>query len=123
LSKTIALRTIEGNFSVCLLHRAFLPEGGIAFFARTEDELSLVCRTECAPDCCIKRDDHWCMFKVEGILEFSLIGILAGLTSTLAKEGIPVFAMSTFLTDYFLVQEPYFDAAVSALLRAGYRIL
>ena len=51
-----------------------------------------------------------------------LIGILASLTSTLAEAGINLFAVSTYDTDYLLVQENNLDRAIQALARAGHRI-
>lgn len=70
---------------------------------RTADELSVLCAQErLPPDATAERD--WRAFKVEGPLDFALTGILARLTAPLAEAGIPVFAVSTYDTDYLLVR-------------------
>ena len=92
------------------------------FVGRTDEELSLVCLTEDVPACTIAREDGWRTFRIEGTLDFSLIGILAKLTGTLAQEGIGIFAVSTYNTDYILVREEQFEPALDALKKAGYDI-
>jgi hypothetical protein len=62
----------------------------------------------------------WAAIRVEGTLPFGLTGILAGLTKPLAAAGVGVFALSTYDTDYLLVKEDDFSAAVQALREAGH---
>ena len=93
------------------------------FIGRTDEELSLVCRTEDVPDHTQSREDGWRAFRVEGVLEFSLTGILSRLSGALAENGIPVFAVSTYNTDYILVKGENLDRAVSALTRDGCEVL
>jgi len=64
----------------------------------------------------------WRALKVEGPLDFSLTGILAGLSAALSNANISLFAISTFDTDYMLVREETLDAAIQALRGAGYRV-
>jgi uncharacterized protein len=92
-----------------------------AFFSvtRTAEELSVVCADADVPEG-VKRDGPWACFKVKGPLDFGLTGILASLTAPLAKDGIPVFALSTYDTDYLLVREDKRDAAAVSLLAAGF---
>lgn len=52
----------------------------------------------------------------------TLIGIVVALSKALADAGISIFAISTFDTDYILVHEPDFDAAVGALSDAGHTV-
>lgn len=120
------LTLLEGNFTV---HRA--PPGAeipamaltAPFFAimRTEEELSLV-----LPDSVKieseKSESGWACFKVEGPLEFELVGILAEISSALAEAGAPIFALSTFDTDYILVKREQVRAAYEALTSAGYQV-
>ncbi len=93
------------------------------FIGRTADELSLVCLTENAPVHTTARDDGWRCFRIQGMLDFSLVGILSGITGILAERGIAVFAASTYNTDYVLVKADCFDRATDALAEAGYTIL
>ncbi len=89
------------------------------FVGKTEDELSLVCRTEDTPARTASREDGWKGFRVEGVLDFSLVGILAELTRILAENKIAVFAVSTFDTDYLLVKAENFEKAARAFEEAG----
>ena len=90
------------------------------FLGRTDEELSLVCKTEDTPAGAIFRDDGWMGFRIQGELDFSLIGILSRLTAVLAAEKIGIFAVSTFNTDYVLVRKEHFNQAARALSDAGY---
>ncbi len=58
--------------------------------------------------------------KVEGPLDFSLTGVLASLAGPLARAGIPIFAISTFDTDYLLVKAANLEAAIAALESVGH---
>ena len=93
------------------------------FFAivRTFDELSIL-----LPETVEIQSDHfdsgWVCFKVEGPLEFSQVGIMSGLSKALADAQVPLFALSTFDTDYILVKRERVRAASDALLSAGYSL-
>ena len=93
------------------------------FIAKTDEELSLVCRTEDVPESTLEREDGWKGFRIQGVLDFSLIGILSKLSGILADEGIGIFAVSTYNTDYILVKEENFDRALSVLSQAGYEVV
>ena len=95
-------------------------EAEFYFIGRTDEELSLVCKTEDTPADTTERSDGWRAFRVRGVLDFSLVGILSRLSGILAENGIGIFAVSTFNTDYILVKEENFDRAMDALAAAGY---
>ena len=115
LNQTFTIHRLEPD--------AELPTSNYSFFAamRTDDELSLVLpdTVESESD---KSDPGWACFKVEGPLGFGLVGILAGISSTLADAEIPIFALSTFDTDYILVKREQVEAAKEALMSAGYQV-
>lgn len=90
------------------------------FIGKTDKELSLVCKTEDTPPKTTACEDGWKGFRIEGELDFSLIGILAKLSTILAEEKIGIFAVSTYNTDYILVKENQFDKAIRALKKNGY---
>ncbi len=92
------------------------------FIGRTDEELSLVCRTEDTPKCTTERDDGWKGFRIQGVLDFSLIGILSGISTALAEAKIGIFAISTYNTDYILVKKENFDRALHVLAEAGYKV-
>ena len=92
------------------------------FIGRTSDELSLVCRTVDTPAETLEREDGWRGFYIDGVLDFSLIGILSKISGVLAENGIGIFAVSTYNTDYILVKEENFTKALLALENAGYEV-
>ena len=70
----------------------------------------------------MEREDGWRGFRIEGVLDFSLVGILSKLSTILAENQIGIFAVSTFNTDYILVKEENFDRAMDVLAAAGYEV-
>ncbi len=90
------------------------------FVSKTDEELSLVCLTKDAPERTIERSDGWRGFRIEGTLDFSLVGILSKLSAILAENKIGIFAVSTFNTDYILVKAEDFERAMTVLAVAGY---
>ena len=92
------------------------------FIAKTDEELSLVCKTEDTPKNTVVRDDGWKGFRIQGVLDFSLIGILSKLSGILAEHKIGIFAVSTFNTDYILVKEENYERALNVLAAEGYTV-
>ncbi len=93
------------------------------FIGKTDEEISLVCRTEDTPQETVERDDGWRGFRISGVLDFSLIGILSKLSGILAEKKIGIFAVSTYNTDYILVKEENFEKALLALEEEGYTVV
>ena len=96
------------------------PDSEPLFIGRTSDEVSVVCPTDMVPDNTLERDDGWRAFRIAGQLEFSMVGVLAGISSVLADAGIPIFVVSTYDTDYILVKTGRFDETLHVLSEAGY---
>ena len=119
------LTVLAQDFSICKVNE-FSPkalQGDIWFAAQTDEELSLVCPIDHAPADAIERSDGWRAMRIDGVLDFSLVGILAGITAVLAGAQIGVFAVSTYNTDYILVKEADFSKALSLLTDAEYTVL
>ena len=89
---------------------------------KTDEESSLVCITSDVPPNVIQRDDGWRGFRIQGILDFSLIGILAKIASLLAENSISIFAISTYNTDYVLTKKENYQKALDILRHSGYEI-
>ena len=70
----------------------------------------------------VKADPGWALYKVAGPLDFALTGILQSITLPLAEAGIPLFAVSTYDTDYFLVRTKDADRAALVLKKAGHSV-
>lgn len=111
------LQIIDQDFSVCKVedYQGVDIHAPWVFTGSTDEEKSLVCPTEKVPANVISRDDGWRAFRIEGVLDFSLIGILAKISSVLAENQIGIFAISTFNTDYILTKKENFERAIKAL--------
>ena len=88
---------------------------------QTSDEISIVCQSKEVP-AGVKAKQNWRMIKIEGPLDFSLTGILASLAVPLANVKISIFAISTFDTDYILVQDKNLPKAIKVLTESGFTV-
>ncbi len=100
---------------------AWAMRGDFSSITRTDDELSIVCPESAVP-VGVRAERGWRALRVAGVLDFSLVGVLASLAVPLAGAGINLFAVSTFDTDYLLVREPDLARAVAALRGAGHEV-
>lgn len=118
------LKKINAEFSVCQVEDYSLVSlsSEYVFIGKTDEENSLVCMTDAVPENVIRRDDGWKTFCVQGVLDFSLIGILSKIAAVLADNGISIFAVSTYNTDYILIKKESYEKALAALGAAGYTI-
>ena len=119
------LEIIENELSVCKLAsvKDIDLDRDFYFIGKTDEEISLVCPTCDVPDNTTERDDGWRGFRIQGVLDFSLIGILSKLSGILANNDIGIFAVSTYNTDYILVKSENFEKAMNVLAAEGYRII
>ena len=119
------IKRIEDSFSVCKVEDYSLVnmDSQYCFIGKTEEENSLVCLTKAVPSNVTERDDGWKAFYIQGTLDFSLIGILSKISGILAENGIGIFAISTFNTDYVLTKKENYERALRVLGEAGYVIV
>lgn len=117
----LKLRLLKNSYNIYKLNpNQAVPEllfKSPHFFSvtKTDEELSVVCEssiiihnfTDCQKD--------FKALKVEGILDFSLSGILYRLAKPLKKAQISIFAISTYNTDYLLVRSDAINKAISVL--------
>lgn len=118
------IKKIHQDFSVCQVEDYSLVnlDSEYNFIGKTDEEKSLVCITSEVPANTIKRNDGWKAFRIQGILDFSLIGILAKIAAVLAEKGISIFAVSTYNTDYVLIKKENYQNGLEVLYAAGYKI-
>ena len=119
------IKKIDHNFSVCQVEDYSLVNlnSEYSFIGKTDEEKSLVCITDEVPANVIQRDDGWKAFRIQGVLDFSLIGILAKIAAALADNGISIFAVSTYNTDYVLMKKENYQKALNILQTTGYKIV
>lgn len=127
----LTLAALPGRYAVCRLPvDAPIPDwlpaeldkaAPLCSLTRTDDELSIVCPTDAVPDAVVCEQPFRAV-RVVGTLDFALVGVLNALTRPLADAGISVLALSTYDTDYLLVNAAQIDAAAAALRIAGHTI-
>ena len=119
------IKKIDYDFTVCKVKDYSLVDidGEYCFIGKTDEEKSLVCLTEQVPGNVTEREDGWKAFRIQGILDFSLIGILSKISTLLAENNIGIFVVSTYNTDYILVKKERFDEALMLLSDGGYQIV
>lgn len=119
------IKALKENFAVCQLADFSQVDfaSPFVFLAQTDQEKSLVCPEALVPDNVSKVDPSWRAFRIEGVLDFSLIGILAKISNILAENQISIFALSTYNTDYLLTKADQFERAIHLLATQGYEIL
>jgi hypothetical protein len=125
--RALKFSRMPGQFAVCRLPAdSAVPKWAwsrpFTSVTRTADELSIVCAVSCVPE------EHqpkspWVCFKLEGPFSFSEIGILVSVIGPLAEREVPIFAVSTFDTDYVLVGEENVEIALQVLRDAGHQLV
>ena len=124
-ARCLDLDLLPAPMAVCRLAAgAPVPDwatGELCSITHTAEELSIVCPAKRVPEG-VRSEGGWRCLKVRGPLAFEETGVLAALASPLAEEGVPIFALSTFDTDYLLVPTDQLAAAIGALGAAGHRL-
>lgn len=118
------IEPLSQEFSICQLQDFSQTDwsDSFCFAGKTDREFSLVCTTEKVPRNAVCREDGWRAFRICGSMDFSLIGILSGISAILAENRIGIFAVSTYDTDYILVKQENFQRALLALRQNGYPV-
>jgi uncharacterized protein len=124
--RALTLELLAGSYAVVRLDAAEpVPAwaGGAPFVSvtRTEAELSVVCPQGAVPTG-VRAEPGWRCLRVQGPLGFGMTGVLASLAGPLASSGVSIFVVSTYDTDYLMVQERDLDRGVDALERAGHTV-
>jgi len=118
---------VPGAFAICKLPAsAPIPDwaltGPFISVTRTVEELSIVCHADNLPRD-VNAESHWICFKLQGPFAFSQTGILASFIAPLSAKAIPIFAISTFDTDYVLTKEEFAGFALQTLQQAGHQLV
>ncbi|WP_297430246.1 ACT domain-containing protein [Clostridium sp.] len=119
------IKIINQDFSVCKVENLSQIDYSdkFCFIGKTDEELSLVCSTKSVPENAIECDSGWKGFRIQGVLDFSLIGILSKISDLLAENKIGIFAVSTYNTDYIFTKEENFEKAINVLKDNSYKII
>ena len=125
----LTMRVLPGELAVCRLDAdgplpAWVFHAEAHFFSvmRTPEETSVVCPVDDVPPSVERVDKSWRALKVDGPLPLTMTGVTARLTTPLGSAGIPVFALSTYDTDYLLIKSEHLERAV-ALLKTRFTVV
>ena len=123
----LKFRQLPGFYTIIrLTPGATIPDwatnGGFTSITRTADALSIVCSTENLP-AEVDSQHRWTCLKLEGPFAFSQTGILLSFIEPLSYKNVPIFAISTYDTDYVLVQEEHSQSAFDALITMGHELI
>ena len=124
--RPLRLEIVAGTYAVCRLDAAEpVPEwagsGPFVSVTRTEAELSVVCPEGAVP-AGVRKEPGWRCLRVVGPLGFGMTGVLASLAGPLASSGVSIFVVSTYDTDYLMVQDRDLERGKDALERAGHTV-
>jgi uncharacterized protein len=122
----LKFRRLPGLYAIVRLAAdAAIPgwatKGDFTSITRSADELSVVCPTDNLPKD-INSGPRWICLKLEGPFPFSQTGVLLSFIQPLSKNGVPIFAISTYDTDYVLVQEEFARVTLDTLREAGHEL-
>ena len=124
--RPLRLEVVPGAYAVCRLSPAdplpaWAAAGPFVSVTRTEAELSVVCPESAVPPG-VRSEPGWRCLRVVGPLGFGMTGVLASLAGPLASSGVSIFVVSTYDTDYLMVQERDLERGEDALERAGHSV-
>ncbi|WP_231714129.1 ACT domain-containing protein [Desulfosarcina ovata] len=123
---TLNLKLLPDHLAVCRLPAkravpAWALSGTLHAIVWTTEETSIVCQAADVPED-VRAERGWRALAIDGPLDFALTGILVKIAQPLSDAGIPIFALSTFDTDYVLVKDSNLKRAINALAEAGHPV-
>jgi hypothetical protein len=124
MAQKLTLHLLNETFTINKLPQfaeipSILSKGDMCFILRTDEELTIVCPDYMAPNN-VQQELGWRCLRVEGQIKMEEVGVLASIAGPLAEAQVPIFAISTFNTDYVFVMEEHLVNAVQALQKAGH---
>ncbi|GAA5986157.1 hypothetical protein JCM11641_004730 [Rhodosporidiobolus odoratus] len=124
-------QTVPARLLAILAGGEGVEDAAFVSLTRTPAETSIILPTELleemypasrvqSPDQPLETSKGWATLKIAGPMDLSLSGILHELTRPLKHAGVPVFASSTWDTDYVLINAENRVKAKAALEGAGW---
>ncbi len=119
------IKKIDGDFCICKVKdfSQINLDNEFIFVGKTDEEKCIMCCEKDVPANTISVDSGWKGFRIQGELDFSLVGILSKISTLLADSMIPIYAISTFNTDYIFVKKENFNKSIDILLKNNYAII
>jgi uncharacterized protein len=119
------LHVLVGRFSVCKVAKITAEMIGepFSFSSVTDDECSLICRTENVPKDCLIRDDGWCCFRIAEDASFEKYGMISFLADIIASQKTSTLVVGTYDTDYLFVKAGKFAQVKQQLMEKNCRFI
>lgn len=126
MAATIGLKQLPGLYAISRLGPGdvipvWADGPGFVSIARTDDELSVVCRHDRVPGT-VRQDRDWVAFKLAGPFAFGETGIVLSVIRPLSENGLGGFVVSTFDGDHLLVKAADQAEARRLLGEAGHTL-
>jgi hypothetical protein len=125
-TSTFTFRLLPERLAICRLPADAAvpawPRGPFVAITRTPDELSIVCDERSVPAGVTSAAGRRGL-GITGTVDFATIGVIAGLTTPLAEARVSVFVVSTYDTDWILVQQHDLDTTLRTLRAAGHVVI
>jgi len=124
--RQLQLSLLKDKYGICTLPNTAPIPGwaltqSLASVTRTDKELTIVCHREIIPSQ-YQSDLNWRCFKIDGAFDLDQVGVISSISSPLAEAGISIYVISTYETDYFLIQEHNLEQTISVLSGSGHSI-
>lgn len=118
---------LESNYAIYRFgNESVLPDwiysSDFYSITKTKDEISVVAAQNDLIFIDIECNKDWRIIKIEGPLDFSLVGIIAEITAIFKKKKISIFTLSTYNTDYFLIKQKDLDTGIQALIENDHKV-
>ena len=119
-TKKLTLSILPEKLGICRFDKnspipSWATNGEFFSITKTNQELSIIYPQEKIPGGVLFEKD-WRAFKVEGFVEgLYSVGIIASLSQPLAEAGISIFNLSTYETNYVLVEDKNLGKATKIL--------
>lgn len=117
---------LPGEYAIHRLHpNSAIPNNVLAadvfHIFRSNEELSIL-----VPEAVALGSENvesgWSGLRIKDPMDFSMVGVLAEISSTLARAGVSLLAVSTFDTDYLFVKSGSLTSSIEHLRAAGHTI-
>ena len=124
----LKLKITKEKFAICKLNSMehisdLFEKGNFISITKTEEEISLICREEDTPHLTgMKVENDWQYIMIEGPLDISMVGVIAGFSEIFKNKGIPIFVLSTYNTDYIFIKQRHISDAIRALKEANHEV-
>lgn len=121
----LSFSILSGDYAITRLPAdaplpAWLNGAGLISMTRAQDELSIVCLADRAPN---GADTGWSALRVDTLAALDEPGVVMAAVTPISTAGLGVFVISTHLRDYLLVRTAELPRVRVVLADAGHALV